>query len=208
MVALLVLFVNLYTPASAQTSGQSPVKMLVLGDSLVAGYNMPARDAFPAQLERRLKAEGYNLRVINAGVSGDTTAGALARLNWLLGPDKPQFALVALGANDMLRGVDPAQTYANLDAILTRLAQEKVQVILAGMLAPSNYGADYAKEFTTVYTQLADKHKVAFYPFFLEKVAGQKDLNQADGMHPNQAGVAVMVEGILPTVKLGLQGLR
>lgn len=208
MLALVMFFVNLSLPASAQIPTKAQDKMLVLGDSLVAGYNMPASDAFPAQLERRLKAEGKNIRVINAGVSGDTTAGALARLNWLLGPEKPQFAVVALGANDMLRGVQPSLTYANLDAILTRLQEEKVQIILAGMLAPSNYGADYAKEFMTVYTSLAAKHNVAFYPFFLEKVAGQKDLNQADGLHPNQAGVAVMVEGILPTIRLALQGLR
>jgi len=176
------------------------LRILALGDSLTAGYGLPADAAFPVQLENSLKAQGYDVSVINAGVSGDTTAGGRARLDWALA-DKPQVAIVALGANDGLRGIDPKVTEANLDAILTRLKRDGVRVLLAGMFAPPNYGPDYAKQFADLFPRLADKHKVAFYPFFLDGVARDPKLNQADGLHPTRDGIAAMVERILPKVK-------
>ncbi len=169
----------------------------MLGDSLTAGYGVARADSFPAQLEARLADAGLEVAVINAGVSGDTAAGGKRRLDWLLA-DQPQAVILELGANDGLRGIDPEQTYQNLDAILTRLAHEGLPVLLTGMLAPPNYGQAYGKAFKAMFLRLAEKHGVAFYPFFLEGVAGRSHLNQHDGLHPNAAGVAVIVEGILP----------
>jgi acyl-CoA thioesterase-1 len=177
-----------------------PLRILALGDSLTAGYGLPADAAFPVKLEKALTASGYTVSVINAGVSGDTTSGGKARLDWALA-DKPQVAIVELGANDGLRGVDPAVTYANLDFILTRLQREGVRVLLTGMLAPPNYGRDYEAEFRQVFTRLAAAHKVAFYPFFLEGVAGDPRLNLGDGLHPSAQGIDIIVARILPSVK-------
>ena len=176
------------------------VRLAVLGDSLTAGYGLARADSFPAQLEAKLLESGVAVVVINAGVSGDTTAGGQRRLDWLL-DDQPQAVILELGANDGLRGIDPEQTYRNLDNILTRLANEGLPVLLTGMLAPPNYGLAYGTAFKAIFPRLADKHHVAFYPFFLEGVAGRADLNQRDGLHPNAAGVAVIVEGILPAVE-------
>lgn len=176
------------------------IRILALGDSLTAGYGVAADAAFPVQLEKALRAEGLDVQVINAGVSGDTTAGGKARLDWALA-DKPAMAIVELGANDGLRGIDPKSTEANLDAILTRLRADGVAVLLTGMFAPPNYGPDYAKSFGALFPRLAEKHKVAFYPFFLEGVARDPRFNQADGMHPTREGVAVIVRNILPKVK-------
>lgn len=176
------------------------LRVLALGDSLTAGYGLPADAAFPVQLEKALRAQGYDVTVINAGVSGDTSAGGRARLDWALA-DKPAFAIVELGANDGLRGIDPKVTEQNLDAILTRLKAEGVTVLLAGMLAPPNYGPDYAEAFRQVFVRLAQRHHVAFYPFFLDGVARDPKLNQGDGMHPTREGVAVIVQRILPSVK-------
>ncbi len=177
-----------------------PVKVLALGDSLTAGYGVAADAAFPVQLEKALRAEGYDVVLTNAGVSGDTTAGGRARLDWALA-DKPQVAIVELGANDGLRGIDPKATEANLDFILTRLKADGVKVLLTGMLAPPNYGPDYARDFAAVFPRLAEKHQVAFYPFFLEGVARDARFNQPDGLHPTREGVAVIVRNILPKVK-------
>lgn len=176
------------------------IRLLVLGDSLSAGYGLPANEAFPAQLERALRAKGHNVNVINAGVSGDTSAGGRARLDWSLA-DNPQAAIVELGANDGLRGIDPKSTVENLDAIVAALKAKQVSTLLAGMFAPPNLGAAYGKEFNAIYPSLAQKHGVALYPFFLDGVAAEKGLNQADGMHPNAKGVAVIVERILPAVE-------
>lgn len=195
----LVVLVN-GSMAAAETT-----RILVLGDSLSAGYGLAAEDSFPAQLEKALKAEGHDVRVINAGVSGDTSAGGLARLDWALA-DKPQVAIVELGANDGLRGLDPARMRANLDAILTRLKAEKIQVLLTGMRAPPNYGPEYAEAFAKVYVDLAGRHGVALYPFFLEGVARQAKLNQTDGLHPTAEGVKVIVARILPMVRQVLDG--
>ncbi len=177
----------------------APLKILAFGDSLTHGYGLAAGQTFPEQLESALKGRGLDVRVINGGNSGDTTASGRARLDWALA-DRPDIVLVALGANDGLRGIEPGAVYGNLDAILARLEAEGVAVLLAGMLAPRNLGADYAAEFDAVFPRLAEKHQVMFYPFFLEGVAMDPTLNQPDGIHPNDAGVKVMVEGILPGV--------
>lgn len=179
----------------------APVRILALGDSLTAGFGLAAESAFPVRLEARLRAEGRDVRVINAGVSGDTTAGGLARLSWALA-EKPDLAIVELGANDGLRGLDPQLTRANLDAILTRLKRGGIGVLLAGMLAPPNYGRVFEAEFRAVFTTLAAAHDVVFYPFFLDGIADDPRLNQPDGLHPTAKGVDVIVERILPSVRL------
>ena len=176
------------------------VRILVLGDSLSAGYGLSTAEAFPAQLEQALRQSGQKVRVINAGVSGDTTAGGLARLEWALA-EHPQLVIVQLGANDALRGLDPEQVRANLDAILTRLQQAGTQVLLAGMRAPRNLGPAYYIKFDLIYSDLARKHRVALDPFFLEGVALRPELNQPDGLHPNSRGVAVIVRRLLPQVQ-------
>jgi acyl-CoA thioesterase-1 len=181
------------------------IRILAMGDSLTAGYGLPAEAGFPAQLERALKAEGYDVRIINAGVSGDTSAGGLARLDWALA-DQPHVAIVELGANDGLRGLDPVRMQANLDAIITRLKARQVRVLLTGMRAPPNFGRDYADSFAKVYPDLARRHGVALYPFFLDGVARQPQLNQTDGLHPTADGVKVIVTRILPMVRQVLDG--
>jgi len=183
-------------PAAAET-----LRILALGDSLTAGYGLASKaQAYPALLEQRLRARGHDVKVINAGVSGDTTAGGRARLAWSIGEEPPDIAIVALGANDGLRGLDPGQMRRNLDAIIGALKEKGAKVLLAGMLAPPNFGADYAKEFNAVFPALAEKHDVAFLPFLLDGVAAERDLNQGDGIHPNDAGIAVMVDRITPYV--------
>ena len=192
MVALVLL-------AAAAFAAERDTRILVLGDSLSAGYGVAARDAFPVRLEARLRSRGFNVQVINASVSGDTSAGGRARLNWALA-DKPDLVVVELGANDALRGLPPQVTYANLDAIVSRLKARNIGVLLAGMLAPPNMGRAYETAFKAVYAKLAAKHDVAFYPFFLDGVAARAALNQADGIHPNARGVAVIVDRITPYV--------
>jgi acyl-CoA thioesterase-1 len=180
-------------------------RLLVLGDSLTAGYGLAPEAAFPAQLERHLKGRGLAVRVLNGGVSGDTTAGGRARLGWALA-EEPGFAIVALGGNDGLRGIDPAATRANLDDILRQLKARGVKVLLAGMRAPPNLGRRYGEAFDPVFAELARAHDVALYPFFLDGVAADPALNQADGIHPNARGVATMVERIAPAVERLLAG--
>ena len=184
---------------AAQAAAAEPVRILVLGDSLTAGYGLPPDEGFTARLQARLRDRGYDARVFNGGVSGDTSAGGLARLDWALA-DEPDIAIVELGANDGLRGLDPAALSANLDAILQRLRAADVRVLLAGMRAPPNLGRDYEAAFNRVFPALAEKHDVAFYPFFLDGVAARPELNQPDGIHPNRAGVAVIVDRITPYV--------
>ena len=185
---------------AAPVGAAEPKTLLLLGDSLTAGYGLPAEDGFAAQLETALEADGMQVRVINAGVSGDTTSGGLARLDWALGDD-PDAVVVELGANDGLRGIDPAITKANLDTMLTKLAAKEVPTLFTGMLAPPNLGREYGAEFNRLFPDLAERHGVAFYPFFLDGVAARPDLNQADGIHPNADGVAIIVARILPHVK-------
>ena len=175
------------------------VRIVAFGDSLMAGYGLAVQDSFPAQLERALHAKGYAVDVINAGVSGDTTAGGYARLEWVL-LDDPDIVIMCLGGNDSLRGLDPAMTRVHLEAILTRLIESGISVVLAGMLAPPNLGPDYTTAFNRVYPQLAQHYEISFYPFFLEGVATQDSLNQADGIHPNAAGVKYIVAAIQPLI--------
>lgn len=194
LLAGLSLFVG-WIPAS----GAEPVRILALGDSLTAGYGLPSGQGFVDQLQARLRAEGLDVRVFNGGVSGDTSAGGRARLGWALA-DHPDVVIVELGANDGLRGLDPAALRSNLDAILRRLRAAGVRILLTGMRAPPNLGREYGTAFNRVYPDLAKKYHVAFYPFFLEGVAARPNLNQADGIHPNSRGVAVIVDRIAPYV--------
>ena len=184
-------------PAKAQ---DAPLRLAVFGDSLAAGFGLPEGQAFPARLEAALKERGHNVKVVNAGVSGDTSAGGKARLDWTLA-DKPQIIMVELGGNDALRGLDPAQTEANLDDILARTKASGAKVMLAGMLAPPNFGREYQQQFDGLYRRLADKHNVPLYPFFLDGVAMDPKLNQQDGIHPSAAGVEIIVQRILPSVE-------
>jgi len=187
--------------AVAQPAGAGrPVKIVALGDSLTAGLGLPADAAFPARLERALAQKGIAAEVVNAGVSGDTTADGLSRVDWSV-PDDTDAVILELGANDALRGLDPAQVRANLDAILKRLTARKLPVLLAGMRAPPNLGADYAKAFDAIYPDLAGAHGALLYPFFLDGVAAERSLNQGDGLHPTAAGVDVIVERMLPLVE-------
>lgn len=181
-------------PAAADT-----VRILALGDSLTAGYGLAAEDGFVAQLQAALLEVGHDVEVIDAGVSGDTTAGGLARLDWALAAGADA-AIVELGANDALRGIDPASSRANLDGILSALGDLGLPVLLAGMLAPRNLGSDYVVAFDDMYPELAAEHDAILYPFFLEGVAAQPSLNQSDGIHPNPEGVAIIVEAMLPDV--------
>ena len=188
----------LAAPVAAQAE-QAALRLLVLGDSLSSGYGLSAADAFPAQLERALRARGYKIKVINSGISGDTSRGGLQRLPWVLS-SKPQFVIVELGANDSLRGLDPKQTRTNLDGIITRLKAKGIRVLLAGMLAPPNLGPDYGRDFNGAYRDLAKKHGVVLMPFFLKDVAMRPHLNQRDRIHPTKQGVAIIVRNIMPYV--------
>jgi acyl-CoA thioesterase-1 len=182
-------------PAAAQTG--RAVKIVAFGDSLTAGLGLPANAAFPARLQRALIGKGLAVDVINAGVSGDTSTDGLARLDWSVADDADA-VILELGANDALRGLDPKLTRAALDAILRRLAARHVPVLLAGMRAPPNMGADYTQAFDAIYPDLAAAYGVVFYPFFLDGVAAERGLNQGDGLHPTAAGVDVIVERLLP----------
>jgi acyl-CoA thioesterase-1 len=174
-----------------------PVRIVMLGDSITAGLGLPSKDALPAKLERALLAKGIAVTIANAGVSGDTSAGGLGRLDWSVGAGTDA-VILELGANDALRGGDPKLTQNALDTIITRLTERKIAVLLTGMLAPRNLGADYAKAFDPIYPALAAAHDVVFYPFILDGVAGDPALNQADGLHPTTAGVDLIVERLLP----------
>jgi acyl-CoA thioesterase-1 len=190
------IFAGLLTAAAAER----PVRIVMLGDSLTAGFGLPAQDALPAKLERALKQKGITVAIENAGVSGDTPAGGLARLDWSVG-EGTDAVILELGANDALRGSDPKATRAALEAIIARLKERRIAVLLAGMLAPRNLGPDYARAFDAIYPELAAAHGLILYPFILEGVAGQGALNQGDGIHPTAAGVDVMVQGLLPKVE-------
>ena len=186
-------------PAQTQTKTQ-PLRIVVFGDSLVAGFQIKTADAFPAQLQRALEQRGHAVVVINAGVSGDTTAGALERLAWAV-PERTDAVIVELGANDALRGLDPGRAKANLDTIIAKLKSGGAEILLAGLLAPRNFGDDYARAFDAIYGELAGKHGVLLYPFFLDGVALDRKLNLGDGLHPNREGVAEITRRMLPLVE-------
>jgi acyl-CoA thioesterase-1 len=195
-VALLFLVVSLtVSPARAE----NPTRILALGDSLTSGYGLADRESFPSQLEQALIAAGEKVALINGGVAGDTSAGGLARLDWSLA-DKPAIVILEFGANDGLRGLDPAATRRNLAAMLTRLTQDGIPTLLVGMKAPRNLGADYVAAFDPIYEDLAKQFQLPLDPFFLDGVAGDPALNQSDGIHPNAAGVAVIVKRIAPEI--------
>jgi acyl-CoA thioesterase-1 len=181
----------------AAAAADRPVQVVAFGDSLTAGLGLPADAAFPAKLQQALAAKGIRAEIANAGVSGDTSVNGLARLDWSI-PEGTEAVILELGANDALRGLDPAVTRTALDAILQRLEQRRIAVLLCGMLAPRNLGADYARQFDAMFSELAAAHGALFYPFFLDGVAGEAALNLRDGLHPSAAGVEAIVERILP----------
>ena len=189
---------------SSRVHAAEPVRILALGDSLTAGYGLPRADSFPAKLQAALIADGISAIVYNAGVSGDTSAGGLSRLNWAMtmaGDARIDAVIVELGANDGLRGLDPSATRTNLDALIGRLKDKGPEILLTGMQAPPNLGPEYGVEFAAIYPDLAAKHGVMLYPFFLDGVAAIPDLNQQDTIHPNSAGVDVVITRILPYIK-------
>jgi acyl-CoA thioesterase I len=184
-----------------------PIKVVVLGDSLSAGLGLSASDAFPARLKKALEDKRIDVDIVNAGVSGDTASGGRDRLDWSVG-EGTEAVIVELGANDALRGTDPSVTRAALSDILKRLKARGIAVLLCGMLAPPNYGRDYADRFNAIYPDLAKSYGVTLYPFFLDGVAADKTLNQADGIHPTPAGVDIIVKNILPTVEAFLDAIK
>ncbi|WP_244444240.1 arylesterase [Lutibaculum baratangense] len=188
-------FIAFSRPAAAEA-----VDIVAFGDSLTAGYGLAQNESFPAQLEAALREKGHDVTIRNAGVSGDTTAAGLERLDWAV-PEDVDGVIVELGANDMLRGLDPARTRENLDEILTRLTDRDLPILLAGMFAAPNLGQDYGRRFNAIFPELAEEHDTLLYPFFMDGVALNDSLIQDDGLHPTADGVAVIVERILPTVE-------
>jgi acyl-CoA thioesterase-1 len=184
-----------------------PVRIVAFGDSLTAGYGLPAQETFSAQLQQALRARGHAVDIENAGVSGDTASGGLSRLDWSI-PEGIDAVIVELGANDMLRGVDPGVTRKALDGVLGRLKERGIEVLFAGMRAAPNMGAEYGRAFEAIFPDLAKKHDVVFYPFFLDGVAGQGKLALQDGMHPNAEGVKRIVTGLLPKAEELLARVR
>jgi acyl-CoA thioesterase-1 len=199
-----VLIFALMTAAVPSPARAQPFRLVVLGDSLSAGLGLPGQEAFPAKLKKALQDKGMSVDIGNAGVSGDTASGGRDRLDWSV-PEGTDGVIVELGANDALRGIDPGVTKAALSDIVQRLKARKVAVMLCGMQAPPNYGADYAARFNSIYPDLAKSFDVPLYPFFLDGVAADPKLNQADGIHPTAAGVDIIVNGIMPTVEAFLR---
>ena len=192
--------------AVATGAAAEPLKVVALGDSLTAGYGLSGSAAFPARLQKALAERGLDVEIVNAGVSGDTASGGRDRLDWSV-PDGTQAVILELGANDALRGIAPEVTRAALDDILTRLKARNIPVLLAGMYAGRNFGADYTKAFDRIYPELAEAHGVPLYPFFLDGVAGEAKLNQRDGIHPTAEGVEEIVRRMLPAVERFLRGV-
>lgn len=206
-VFLPVFFGLAMTIALSAAARAETVSLVGFGDSLMAGYQLAPEDAFPARLEKALKDKGFDVTIANAGVSGDTTSGGLARIDWSV-PDGTKGVILELGANDALRGIPPEETRRNLEAMIARLKGRGIAVLLAGMLAPPNMGGDYAARFNAIYPELAKQHDLVFYPFFLDGVVTEATLKLADGMHPNGDGVGVMVERFLPTVEHFINSLK
>lgn len=198
---LLFLMVFSIAPAQADTK-----RIIVLGDSLVAGYGLQQGEDYPSRLQAAMVNDGYDVRIENAGVSGDTSAGGLARLDWsIYGEPQPSLVIIELGANDMLRGFNPKETKKNLGATLSKLKDKKIPAILFGMKAPTNLDTDYRKDFDSIYPDLAKEFSTPLYPFFLEKVATKPELNQQDGIHPTAQGIDIIVENTLPFIKKHFQ---
>ena len=191
----LTMTIALSSAARAET-----ISLVGFGDSLMAGYQLPPQDAFPARLEKALKEKGLDVTIANAGVSGDTSSGGLARIDWSV-PDGTKGVILELGANDALRGIPPEETRKNIEAMITRLKDRGIPVLLAGMMAPPNMGADYAARFNPIFPELAKKYGLELYPFFLDGVAIDAALKLEDGMHPNSQGIGKMVERFLPVAE-------
>jgi acyl-CoA thioesterase-1 len=195
------------TPANEKTVQQSsPKRIVALGDSLTAGLGVDPRKSYPALVQKRLEEDGYDFRVVNAGVSGETSSGTLSRLDWILGQE-PKIVILVIGANDGLRGIDTAHVESNIDAILLRLKANDIVTVLAGMKMVRNLGEDYTRRFDAIYPRLAEKHEVIFMPFFLKDVAGIASLNSDDGIHPNEQGYMVIADNIYPYVLRAVEKL-
>ena len=203
----IIIFVAIFVSFVSKLTYARDIQVLAFGDSLISGYGLPETEHFTTQLEAKLRLEGKNVKFINAGVSGDTTAAGLARLDWTL-VSRPDAVILELGANDGLRGLDPAMTKTNLKRILDKLEMMDIPVLFAGMLAPPNLGTEYGTEFNKGFREIAETCDVIFYPFFLDGVAGKPKLNQLDGIHPTGAGVREIVRRILPYVKKLLLRIR
>jgi acyl-CoA thioesterase-1 len=199
---LMFALMTVANPAWAEAT--KPIKLVVLGDSLSAGLGLPAQEAFPAKLQKALQTKGIEVDMTNAGVSGDTSSGGRDRLDWSV-PDGTEGVILELGANDAMRGIDPDLTRAALTDIVQRLKVRKIAVMLCGMLAPPNFGADYGARFNSIYPDLSKQFDLPLYPFFLDGVAADASLNQADGIHPTAAGVDIIVNNMLPTVEAFLR---
>lgn len=202
-----IVMVALFAGLSSAKAQEKAINLVGFGDSLMAGYQLAPSESYTAQLEAALKAKGHNVIIANAGVSGDTTSGGLSRIDWSV-PDGTDGVILELGANDALRGIAPEQSEKNLDAMLLRLKERGIPVMLAGILAPPNMGGDYAEKFNPIYKRLADKYSVPLYPFFLDGVTTVPGMQLEDGMHPNAKGVAVMAERSLPMVEAFLGEIR
>lgn len=204
LAVLIIAFVTLFSAQPCAANDQSPKYILALGDSLTAGYMLEPDQSFPVQLEAFLRADGQNVHVINAGVSGDTTGGGLARLDWALGDipgGRPNLVIIELGANDAMRGIEPVVIKKNLAAIIEHMQATGARIILAGMLSAPNMGADYAADFDPIYGELAAHYDIALYPFFLDGVATFPELTLPDGKHPTGEGVSIIVTRMAPTIK-------
>ena len=186
--------------APVQASAAEEITLVGFGDSLMAAYNLQGEEGFPSRLEAALRERGHDISIIDAGVSGDTTSGGLARLDWSI-PDGVDGVILELGANDALRGLPPEKTRENLQAMIARLQERGIAILLAGMLAPPNMGGDYETSFNAIYPDLATKYGLTLYPFFLDGVTGNPDLQLSDGMHPNASGINVMVENFIPAAE-------
>ena len=189
----------LTAPAHADLNACDGKKLVVFGDSLVAGYGLEPGAAYPEQLDKKLKEKGIQLEVINAGVSGDTTSSGLARLDWSVG-ENANAVVLELGANDALRGISPEVTEKNLDAMISKFKSKNIEVLLVGMMAPPNMGPSYGEAFNSIYAKLAKKHNIDLYPFFLDGVVADAKLNQPDGIHPTKEGIAIIIEKSMPAV--------
>ncbi len=196
---LCAVLLSVLATGSIASAAEPPIRILAMGDSLMQGFGLPTGSEFPAQLERALKARGLNVVVVNAGVSGDTSAGGNARIDWSL-TENPDAAIVEFGGNDALRGLPPAETEKNIDGMLSQLKAKKVPALLAGMMAPRNMGADYVREFDAIFPRQARKHGVLFYPFFFDGVVLDRSLMQNDGTHANEKGVVEIVRRMMPDV--------